>query len=167
MSQECYISRYCFLKGTETTWNEKRWLSLLQLQTLQADRTTWLQIPATFHEKGKKKKEVSERKSHTYKGCWVTEGCFQAFKPSVAGWTYKVLGTGSCFHPIFFLKQECLERLFYACCHYITGFSRFTDGEKLCPRNHSYQMFTHTWFTWFKWDSGHLSSWDPGKTLHF
>lgn len=122
-----------------------------------------------FMKKGKKKKkEVSERKSHTYKDCWVTEGCFQAFKPSVSGWTYKVLGTGSSrFHPIFFLKQECLERLFYACCHYITGFSRFTDGEKLCPRNHSYQMFTHTWFTWFKWDSGHLSSWDPGKTLHF
>ena len=32
-------------------------------QTLQADRTTRLQIPATFHEKGKKK--VSERKSQT------------------------------------------------------------------------------------------------------
>ena len=147
-----------------------KWKKMAQHPTI-TDITSWQNYLAAntcyLSWKRKKKKEVSERKSHTYKGCWVTEGCFQAFKPSVAGWTYKVLGTGSCFHPIFFLKQECLERLFYACCHYITGFSRFTDGEKLCPRNHSYQMFTHTWFTWFKWDSGHLSSWDPGKTLHF
>lgn len=77
-------------------------------QTLQADRTTWLQTPATFHEKGKKK---SLRESHTPRKAAVSHRRLFPGLQAESSWLnlYKVLGTGSsCFTPFSnFLKQEC------------------------------------------------------------
>lgn len=42
--------------------------------------------------------------------------------------------------------------------------SRFTDGEKVCFRNHT-QILTHTYLRWLKWDLEFLRGWNSDITF--